>query len=480
MNIGKRLIVISAMILAASVLTAGQNSEGAKIDDLQKRIVELEAQIKQISQEMEKLKPKPSSQVPYGGQEAAKTSNTSETKPTESKQVESGKGKPIGIDVGSARITPYGTIFFNAFGNSGGTNNTDVPMWATTGPSNASASVRQTRLGFKLEGAKVGRARLSAVIEADFFGGFPGIGVGENFGVVRVRLANARLDWEKTSVTAGQDWMVFAPQNPTSIAAAAIPQLAAAGNNWARLPQVKVEHRFNTNITWQAAVLAPQTGDSATTASFLQQPNSGSLSRTPFFQSRIAFGDKNWLGTKKPGTVGFSGHYGRSRVFTGVNSVENNVDSIGFALDWNFPLAKRVGLVGEVFAGRNLGGFQSGIFQSYNPDSAYRVGGQLVAGGVRSIGTRGGWLQLGFVPDLAKDRLSLNASIGIDDPRNNDLLSLSLRDWRTRNLAVAFNSIYKITPQFSIAAEIRSFRTNYFYSGRKLSTHLNLSAAYSF
>ncbi len=277
MNIGKRLIVIAAMILAASVLTAGQNSEGAKIDDLQKRIVELEAQIKLISQEMERLKPKPSSQVPSAGQEVAKASNTSETKPIESKQVESGKGKPIGIDVGSARITPYGTIFFNAFGNSGGTNNTDVPMWATAGTSNASASVRQTRLGLKLEGAKVGRARLSAVMEADFFGGFPGIGVGENFGVVRLRLANARLDWEKTAVTAGQDWMVFAPQNPTSLAAAAIPQLASAGNNWARLPQVKVEHRFNTNITWQAAVLAPQTGDSATSTSFLPQPNSGAL-----------------------------------------------------------------------------------------------------------------------------------------------------------------------------------------------------------
>lgn len=481
MNILNRAILLLVTIIIACVFVTAQNTELQKVDDLQKKIAELEIQIKTINQELEKLKQRETGPkiATAGERQIAAVGPPTASMAGETKQADPAQKRQLGVDVGSARITPYGTIYFNAFGNTGGTNNADVPMWATAGSSNASASVRQTRLGLKLEGAKVGNARLAAVIEADFFGGFPGVGIGENFGVVRIRLANAKLDWEKTSVTVGQDWMVFAPQNPTSLAAAAIPQLASAGNNWARLPQVKVEHRFNQNVTWQAAVLSPQTSDSSSSAVFLLQPNSGASSRVPFVQSRLSVGDKNWLGTGKSGIVGISGHYGRSRIFTSGN-VKNDIDSVGVAVDWNFPLAKRVSILGEAFVGRNLGGFQAGIFQNYNPDSAYRIGNQLIAGGVRSIGTRGGWVQLGFVPDIAKDRLGVYASIGIDDPKNEDLLSLTSRDWRTRNLAFAFNAIYKLSPQFSIGAEFRSFRTNYFYSGRKLSSHINLNAAYSF
>lgn len=308
----------------------------------------------------------------------------------------------------------------------------------------------------------------------------PAIGIGENFAIVRIRLANVKFDWEKTSLTIGQDWGVFAPQNPTSLAAAAIPQMASAGNNWARLPQVKVEHRFSPHFTWQGAVLAPQTGDSPANAAFLMQPNSGASSRVPFIQSRIVFGDKNWLGTKRAGTIALSGHYGQSRVFTGAANIRNDIDSVGFALDWNFPLAKRVSLVGEAFFGRNLGGFQSGIFQSYNIDFAYRQGSSLIAGGVRAIGTSGGWIQIGVTPKMARDRLGLYASIGLDDPKDTDLLSTSIRDWRTRNLAYAFDAIYKLTPQFSLGAELRMFRTNYFFSGIHNTTHANLGASYTF
>ena len=474
------LFIVVILVVAGSAQTASQ----PKLDDLQKRIVDLETQLKAISQELSKLIQISADGTVAKGDRASPVNSPTETvrsEPPAKNQSEPAKKKDLGLDVGKSRLTPYGTIFFNAFGNSSGTNNADVPLWATpTGSGNVSSSVRQTRLGIKLEGARVGNARLGAVVEADFFGGFPAIGIGENFGVVRIRLANARLDWEKTSLTIGQDWMVFAPQNPTSLAAAAIPQMASAGNNWARLPLIKVEHRFGSNVTWQVAVLAPQTGDSAANVAFLMQPNSGASSRLPFFQSRVAFADKNWLGTKKAGTIALSAHYGQSRVFTGATNVRNDIDSVGAALDWNFPLAKRVSLAGEAFFGRNLGGFQSGIFQSYNNDFAYRQGNSLVAGGVRSIGTRGGWIQLGITPKLANDRLGLYASIGLDDPNDLDLVSISTRDWRTRNLAYAFDAIYKVTPQLSIGAELRTFRTNYFISGVQNTNHVNLGAAFTF
>jgi hypothetical protein len=57
---------------------------------------------------------------------------------------------------------------------------------------------------------------------------------------------------------------------------------------------------------------------------------------------------------------------------------------------------------------------------------------------------------------------------------------LSRRDFRTRNLAYAFDLIYRFTPQFQIGAEFRRFQTDYVISSRQNADHVNLAAAYSF
>lgn len=493
-TIVKNLVFSILLIILFGLLVnvAAQDSDKKQTEQMQVQIRQLEKQVQEMREEMAKLK----ESLPEKKDVALTEKNTatievssvgtasiSENKPTES-QAKTQEKKQIGIDLGNnIKLIPYGTIYFNAFSNSGGTNNSDVPLWATqSGQSNVGGSLRQTRFGARLEGAKIGKANLSAVIEADFFGGFPAIGIGENFGVVRLRLANVKMNWEKTSLTVGQDWMVFAPNNPTSIAAAAIPQMAAAGNPWARLPQIRVERKFNKNrIIWQGAILSPQTGDfpSGANSPALLQPGSGAASQMPFFQSRLIFIDTNWFGSKKNGNIGISAHYGRARV-TGTNPINSDIDSVGLALDWNFPLAKRLGISGEAFWGRNLAGFQAGIFQNYNPDFAYRQGAVLVAGGVRSIGTRGGWTQVWFTPDVLKDRLTFYGSIGLDDPKNEDLVSISVRDWRSRSLAYTFNFIYKPIPQFALGAEFRRFETNFTRSGRRAANHFNLAAAYSF
>lgn len=461
----------------------------AELDALKKFLIERqEAQNNAVAQTTEIVAVKTENILT----ETAKT-ETKEAIETEPKQQT--PPKQLGVDLGSVRLTPYGTIYFNAFNNTGTVNNQDVPLFATPSSAGqvisgsnaqpaAGASVRQTRLGLRFEGARVGSARLGGVLEADFFGGFPAVGIGENFGIVRIRLANARLDWEKTSVTIGQDWMPFAPVNPVSIAAAAIPQLAAAGNPWARLPQVRVDHKFTGKVTLTGAVLAPQTGDSPSFSGFFLQPNSGASARLPFFQSRLAFADKNWLGAKKNGSIGISGHYGRSRTATSFflsgTIPSQEVDSFGLAADWNFPLHARISFAGEAFFGRNLAGFQAGVFQGLNTEFAYRSGVAAASAGARGIGTRGGWTQLGFTPDAFKDRLTVYGSIGIDDPRDEDLTTIFQSNFRTRNFAYAFNAIYKFTPQFQIGAEFRRFETQYFVTGERTSNHVNLGATYSF
>ncbi len=459
----------------------GKSEKKEKVNE---KVKQLEAQVKAMRAELDALKKS------LAREKTSKTSNTVAQSSIVEK-VPGGKKaavpvaatttsapkKDLSVDVGKYRITPYGIIFFNAFANSSGTNNTDDPLWATPNPSgNSGASARQTRLGVRITGGKLGNANVTGVVEADFYGGFPGVGVGENMGVIRLRVAKAQFDWERTRMIVGQDWMLFAPNSPTSLAAAAIPQFAAAGNPWARLPQFRVEQKLGKHFKWQGAVLAPGTGDfprGGATPTLLQ-PSSGSASKMPFLQSRFSYSNGNWFGTKGAGSIGVAGHFGRSRVSNAF--VADDINSYGVAVDWNFPIVKRVTAKGEAFLGENLGGFQAGIFQGYNTD--FDGGGMTP--GVRGIRTQGGWIQLGWNLPTLDDRLTLYASTGIDDPRNLDLISLSNRNFRTRNFGYAFDAIYKINKQLSFGAEFRRLQTMYVQSGERSSNHINLAGKYSF
>lgn len=483
------LIMVLTLSGGASGSVLAQAPDASR-ENLQQRVEQLESQMEAMRVELTKLRNELSAgNSPGTGERATNPDSASpkasrSTAPTaaERPQTTAVEKHLTGIDLGPVRAVPYGTIYFNAFGNSGGTNNADDPLFATpTNQGNLSMSVRQTRLGLKLEGPSILKAKSRGQVEADFFGGFPAVGVGDNFGIVRLRLAFVRLDWEKTSLEAGQDWMVFAPNNPVSIAAAAIPQMAAAGNPWARLPQIRVERRWASGkVLWQGAVLAPSTGDSptATTSPFFLQPTTGAASRVPFFQSRIAFNSANWLGTKKSGSIGFSGQYGRARVAN--TSGNNQIESVGVAADWNFPIVARLTINGEAFFGRNLAGFQAGAFQGFNPDFAYHRGTTLISGGPGAIGTRGGWTQLGFTPPVFSDHLVIYGTYGLDDPLDGDLVSLTKRDWRLRNQAYAISFLYKFTPQLSWGIEFRRFDTLYLQSRRQTTNHVNLGAAFSF
>ena len=194
------LFTLFSLTASAQNTTVAQNTNNTQTetvktdasDETQAKVKQLEDQLKQMQAQLEALqrivnqnqaqttvKPTENVAVKTTEMKATETATKTENKPQQQQ-------KTLGVDIGSARLTPYGTIYFNAFGNSGGTNNSDVPLFATTtGADNVSASVRQTRLGLKLDGAKVGDARLSAILEADFFGGFPSTTVGENFGIVR-------------------------------------------------------------------------------------------------------------------------------------------------------------------------------------------------------------------------------------------------------------------------------------------------------
>ena len=135
----------------------------------------------------------------------------------------------------------YGSILFNANYLSSGANNIDIPLFAQkhgtsaeVNHQNFNATLRQSRFGLRYDGKIFDDAKLTGVFEFDLLGGKPGFPNGMNFDLFRLRLAYGRIDWSNDSLEAGQDWAVFAPLNPTSLASFAIPGFSTSGNLWNR------------------------------------------------------------------------------------------------------------------------------------------------------------------------------------------------------------------------------------------------------
>ncbi len=372
------------------------------------------------------------------------------------------------------KVTPYGIAYFNLFSNSDAVNNGDVPLFAAaSGPGHLGMTARQSRLGLRVTGAMLGRAKVTGVLEGDFFGGYPTVGIGDNMGVFRLRLANARLDWTKGSLVVGQDWMIFAPVNPLSISSQGIPLFAAGGNMWSRLPQVRGEWKTK-QVLLQGGLLAPQTGDF--NAAFFYQPGSGALSETPFLQGRAAVTLANFAASKKVATIGVSGHWGQSRVTT--TAADRTFDSNGIAADWVLPLGTKVTVQGEAFAGSNLGGFQAGIFQGVIADGAI-VGpaGVPVLDGPRGIGTKGGWVQ---VTAAVTPTVTVHGGFGTDNPDDEDFLTVVRRETRIDNSAISFGFQHKASAQISWGVEYRRLETKYLIAGDKDVSHLNVGFTFTF
>ena len=194
--------------------------------------------------------------------------------------------RPKKSDAGSSpdrKLTFYGTLLFNAFYNDPASNNSDIPSFALAKTSGAQdnfgATERQTRLGLSYSGLTVAGGHVSGALGVDFFGGVPALSKGINMDVVRMRLAYGRLDWKRFAIEAGQDWAIFAPLNPTSLAEFAIPEFSASGNLWIRTPQLRLEWKTDPArkraALWLLAEVDPDIGDNPAASSAACQPKAG-------------------------------------------------------------------------------------------------------------------------------------------------------------------------------------------------------------
>ncbi|HEY7099978.1 MAG TPA: hypothetical protein VH437_24860 [Terriglobales bacterium] len=307
------------------------------------------------------------------------------------------------------RVRLSGLALLNVFSNRGATDNQSVPSWARPSfpfdsAGNFGASMNQSQLGLEVFGPTVGGARISGGIQVDFSGGFPDEANGVNFGLVRLRTANMRLDWKDTSIVAGQDGLFLSPQNPTSFASLAEPAFSYAGNLWGWIPQVRVEHRFvlsdDQQFTIQGGILDNVTGEPPYDTTD-RTPQAGERSSQPAFGTRIAW-THSFFG--HPATFGAAGYYSRQNWV-----IDHHVDGWAGMADWDIPLGSRVSLSGEFYRGLSVGGFGGGIGRSalYSDDNF----GSTTQ--VRGLQSEGGWAQLKV---RATSKLEFNGAFGLDNP----------------------------------------------------------------
>lgn len=370
------------------------------------------------------------------------------------------------------RMRISGIVLMNTFSNQGYVDNIDLPTLAFARPAGDSggsfgATLRQSEIGFEVFGPRLAGARTRADLQLDLAGGFPTVPNGINSGLMRLRTATMRLDWENTSVVVGQDGLFFSPTSPTSFATLAQPALSYAGNLWSWVPQIRIEHRIavgeKSNLLLQGGILDPLSGEVPETGPY-REAGPGEESRQPAYGTRVAWTHDI---SGQPLRLGVGGFYSRQAYGYG-----QTLDAWAAMSDLEIPLGSQFSLSGKVYRGKGLGGLYGGIGQSVlfsgAPGTQYT---ELI--GVNSVG---GWTQLKYRPAT---KLEFNAALGIDNPYAVDLEYFPygqsyLGEPLARNHAGFINFIYRPRSDLLFSAEYRRIMTDTLLNGSASAGHLNL------
>jgi peptidoglycan hydrolase CwlO-like protein len=366
-----------------------------------------------------------------------------------------------------------GIVLMNAFRNVGGSNNLDypdvaLPVSSGTSLATVGATLRQSEIGLEVFGPTVAGARTSANVQLDFAGGFPSTANGENFGLVRLQTASLRLDWEHTSVIAGQDSLFISPLSPTSFASLATPAFGLAGNLWGWTPQVRVEHRFDLSddqrITIQAGIL-DNLNWGFPNSEFFRSAQAGEQSGQPAFATRAAWSRRVF---DHPLSFGVAGYYGRQDW-----GWDRYVDAWSGMADWQIPILRRLTLSGEFYRGRGIGGLGAGVGRAV----LYGGSPSLASTPIRGLDSIGGWSQVKL---QLTPKLEVNGVIAEDNPFAGDVrgFATDTNNFVTilgRNRGALGNFVYRPRSDLLFSAEFRRLRSFPVYSDSNATNQVNLA-----
>jgi len=348
----------------------------------------------------------------------------------------------------------FGRVLMNGFANSRRVNNVDNPQFVRPDtiagfPSRGvGMAIRQTRLGVAVHVPEVWNGKFDGDLEVDFAGGQQPSSGGRTFPLVRLRTARGFVRWNHAELMIGQESPLVSGLNPISPTAIGTPLFAASGNLWLWLPQVRfgVDAGTNVKFGFQAAVLAPTSGDPA--GAFDTDNDLAERSQRPYIQDRVYV---RWGGdlTRE---IGCGYHIGWLAPTTNTALVQSDA----ITCDMMLPIIESVELRGEAFSGdalRGLGG--GGIGQNLTPTNT-------------AIPTQGGWLQLNLKPNAS---WRVGTGCGTDQP---DKVGT-----RRRNDSCAGYAILRPGGPLFLGAEYRRIRTMYATS-RFSNDHVTLAAGFEF
>jgi len=452
-----------------------------EVVDLRRRLEELEARLGTSSSKSEPQTPPspgyPTLQDALKAQQSGALSSSQGNEDTLAARIEEQNQTKV-ESASRYKVKLSGLVLMNAYSNRGTVDNRDLPGLALPRPAgqtdgDTGATLRQTILGLEVTGPRLAGASTSADVQMDFLGGFPRYQYGVAAGLVRLRIARATLDWSGTRLVIGQDAPFFSPQSPTSYASVGEPAFAWSGNLWVWTPQIRVEHRWSlsesSGITLQGGLLDPLT-EYIPESQFDRSPTPGESSRLPAVATHLV-----WQGrlSKQPVSVGVGSYYERQAW-----GFDRNVDAWAGTADWSLPLGDRLGLSGEFYRGRALGGLGGGVWNSIvangNPDlSSTRIVG---------LNTVGGWSQLKV---KVAPKLEFNLAAGADNPLASDLRIFpnpmgSEFPALARNQTLFVNSIYRPRSNLLFALEYRRLRTYRPDDTQSTADHVNLAVGVAF
>jgi hypothetical protein len=356
------------------------------------------------------------------------------------------------------RLKLSGIALFNAFGETGHVDNLDAPSVAVPQSPGASSgslgvSLRQSIVGLAGVGPNIYGARTSGDVQMDFFGGLPsGYGAATS-GVMRLRVARFRFDWENTSVVVGLDAPFFSPNTPTSYMSLAVPGFASAGNLWTWTPTIRVEQRWLTSVSLfkiEVGVMDPSRY--AASSASVRAANPGENSRQPAYSLRISANGKS---ENRPLSIGVSGIYFPQRYFGGAT-----VSGWGGVTDWRLPLLPHTELSGEFFAGKGLDIFGGVPYVLVQPSDLNRYN-SVTAPALAGIRMLGGWSQVKVKLNV-RNEFNFAAGSGARSARGTRqtaLLDPTLQFLSRRNDMWFANYIFRPRSDLVFSTEYRRLRT---------------------
>jgi len=356
------------------------------------------------------------------------------------------------------RLKLSGIALFNAFGETGHVDNLDAPTFAVP-PSpgdplgSLGASLRQSIVGLTGVGPSIYGARTSGDVQMDFFGGLPsGYGAATS-GVMRLRVARIRFDWENTSVVVGLDVPLFSPNTPTSYMSLAVPAFASAGNLWTWTPTIRVEQRFPTSVSLfkiEAGVMDPSRY--ASSSASVRVANPGESSRQPAYSLRLS---ANGRSENRPLSIGVSAIYLPQRYYGG-----ETASGWGGVTDWRVPFLAHMELSGEFFAGKGLDVFGGVPYVLVQPSDLNRYN-SVTAPALAGIRVLGGWSQVKVKLNF-RNEFNLAAGSGTRSARGTRQIALldpTLQFLSHRNDMWFANYIFRPRSDLVFSTEYRRLRT---------------------